>query len=58
MKKVTVRITELNNKNIYALQTGAALFYYTLGQTLLQIGEALLLELGASVAPILAPIRN
>ena len=35
--KVIVRATELNNKNIYVLQIGAALFYYKLGQTLLQI---------------------
>ena len=31
------------------LQIGAALFYYKLGQTLLQIGAALLLQIGASV---------
>ena len=31
------------------LQIGAALFYYKLGQTLLQIGTALLLQIGASV---------
>ena len=30
------------------LQIGAALFYYKLGQTLLQIGAALLLQIGAS----------
>ena len=30
-------------------QIGAALFYYKLGQTLLQIGAALLLQIGASV---------
>ena len=35
--KVIVRATELNNKNIYVLQIGAALFYYKLEQTLLQI---------------------
>ena len=32
-----------------ALQIGAALFYYKLGQTLLQIGPALLLQIRASV---------
>ena len=31
------------------LQIGAALFYYKLGQTLLQIGVASLLQIGASV---------
>ena len=31
------------------LQIGAALFYYKLGQTLLQIGAALLLQIGVSV---------
>ena len=31
------------------LQIGAALFYYKLGQTLLQIGAASLLQIGASV---------
>ena len=46
--KVIVRVTELNNKNIYVLQIGAALFYYKLGQTLLQIGTASLLQIGAS----------
>ena len=30
------------------LQIGPALFYYKLGQTLLQIGAALLLQIGAS----------
>ena len=32
------------------LQIGAALFYYKLGQTLLQIGAASLFQIGASVA--------
>ena len=31
------------------LQIGAALLYYKLGQTFLQIGEASLLQIGASV---------
>ena len=31
------------------IQIGAALFYYTLGQTLLQIGAASLLQIGVSV---------
>ena len=31
------------------LQIGAALFYYKLGQTLLQIGKASLLQIGASI---------
>ena len=31
------------------LQIGAALFYYKLGQVLLQIGTASLLQIGASV---------
>ena len=34
---------------MYVLQIGAALFYYKLGQTLLQVGEALLLQNRASV---------
>ena len=62
-KKFTIRITELSNKNIYALQTGAASFYYKLGQTLLQIGAAFrnqgncyykiaqLLQIGAKFIP-------
>ena len=41
--KSIVRITEFNNKNIYVLQIGAALFYYKLGQTFLQTGAASLL---------------
>ena len=44
-----VRATELDNKNIYVLQIGAALFYYKLGQTLLQIGKASLLQIRTSV---------
>ena len=32
------------------LQIGVALFYYKLGQILLQIGAAALLQIGASVA--------
>ena len=45
---VIVRATELNNKNIYALQIGAnlcyklgQLHYYKLGQALLKIGVAI-----------------
>ena len=34
------------------LQIEAALFYYKLGQTLLQIGTASLLQIGASVVTI------
>ena len=34
---------------MYVLQIGAALFYYKLGQTLLQIGAASLLQIRASV---------
>ena len=33
----------------YKLQTGAALFYYILGQTLLQIGAASLLQIGEAI---------
>ena len=33
---------------MYVLQIGAALFYYKLEQTLLQIGAASLLQMGAS----------
>ena len=52
-----LRVTELNNKNIYICdklrQTCAtnwgSLFYYKLGQTLLQIREASLLQIGANV---------
>ena len=47
--KIIVRATELSNKNIYVLQIGAALLYYKLRQTLLQIGAASLLQFGASV---------
>ena len=49
MAKVIVRATELNNKNIYALQIGAALFYYKLGQKLLRTGTASLLQIRAGV---------
>ena len=49
MAKVIVRATELNNKNIYALQIGAALFYYKLGQKLLRTGAASLLQIRAGV---------
>ena len=45
--KVVVRAAELSNKKIYALQIGAALFDYKLGKTLLQIGAASLLQIGA-----------
>ena len=34
---------------MYVLQIGAALFYYKLGQTLLQIGAASLLQIGAAI---------
>ena len=44
--KVTVRATELNNNIIYVLEIGAALFYYNLGKTLLQIEAASLLQIG------------
>ena len=37
------------NRGKLVLQIGAALFYYKLGQTLLQIGAASLLPIGASV---------
>ena len=47
MTKVIVRVTELNNKNIYVVKIEATLFYYKLGQTLLQIGTAFLLQIGA-----------
>ena len=47
--KVIVRATEVNKKNIYVLQIGAPLFYYKLGQTLLEIGAASLLKIGARV---------
>ena len=40
------------------LQIGAALFYYKLRQTLLQIGEASLLQTGASVDRDWAAITN
>ena len=38
-----------NWDNFVLLQIGAASFYYKLGQELLQIGEAFLLQIGASV---------
>ena len=47
--KVIVRATEVNKKNIYVLQIGAPLFYYKLGQTLLEIGAASLLQIRASL---------
>ena len=47
--KVIVRATELYDKNIHVLQIGANLLYYKLGQTLLQISEASLIQIGASV---------
>ena len=54
--KFIVRATELNNKNIcitnagkLVLQIGAALFYSKIGQTLLQIGAASLLQIRASI---------
>ena len=40
------------------LQIGASLFYYKLGQTLLQIGAASLLQLGASAFTTGATITN
>ena len=49
MTKVIVRATELNNENIYVLQIGAALFYCKLGQALLEIVAASLLQIRASV---------
>ena len=39
----------ITNWGKLVLQTGEALFCYKLGQTLLQIGAALLLQIGASV---------
>ena len=39
----------ITNWGKLVLQIGAALFYYKLGQTLLQIGAASLLQIGASV---------
>ena len=39
--------TQIQNiKSIYLLQIGVALFYYRLGQTLLQIRAFLLLQIG------------
>ena len=40
------------------MQTGAALFYYKLGQTFLQIGAASLLQIGTSVVTNWAAITN
>ena len=39
----------ITNWGKLVLQIGAALFYYKLGQTLLQIGAASLLQIGASI---------
>ena len=39
----------ITNWGMLVLQIGAALFYYKLGQTLLEIGEASLLQIGAGV---------
>ena len=54
--KSLVRATELNKKSMYitnwgklVLQIGASLFYYKLGQTLLQIRAASLLQIRANV---------
>ena len=57
VKGCIVRATELINKDIYVSQiwekpvsqTGAALFYYKLGQTMLQIVAASLLQIGADL---------
>ena len=57
IKNVTLRKTKLNNEKIYVLQIWASLCYtlgqlffnYKLRQTLLQIGEALLSQIGACV---------
>ena len=43
---------------MYVLQIGAALFYYKLGQTFLQIGAASLLQIGTSVVTNWAAITN
>ena len=48
-QKFILRATELNNKNTYVLQAGAALFYYNLMQTLLQIGVASLLQIKTNI---------
>ena len=42
MRKVIVRATKLNNKNVYVLQIGTSLCY-KLGQTLLQIGGSVII---------------
>ena len=52
---IIVRKTECNNKNVtnwgkLVLQIGTALFFYILGQTLLQMEVASLLQIEASVA--------
>ena len=47
--KVMVKAAELNNKNLYVLQIGTTLFYYKLGQTLLQIGAASLIQIWVGV---------
>ena len=46
---MTEKIYVIINGGKCLLQVRAALFYYKLDQTLLQIGAALLLQIGASV---------
>ena len=48
----------ITNWEKLALQIGAALFYYKLGQTLLQNGAAPLLQIGASVITNLNQIEE
>ena len=48
----------ITNWSKLVLQIGASLFYYKLGQTLLQIGAASLLQLGASAVTTGAAITN
>ena len=48
----------ITNRGKLVLQIVAALFYYKLGQMLLQIGAASLLQIRASVVTIRAAIAN
>ena len=47
-QNVYSKSNQIKHQKYMCIQIGAALFYYKLGQTLLQIGAASLLQIGAS----------
>ena len=65
-ERFLVRTAELSNRNLYVitkwgkfvLRIGAALFYYKLGQKMLQIGTALLLQIWPVLLHIEIAITN